>query len=102
MMITGFRLGGGATGTTFFLGLRADQVALGLPSGAKSASSGYTTVTNVQKAVDCLVKGTNCAAYKPTAKHTEFRGLMTWSINWDKADGFNFSRPHRTYLNQLA
>lgn len=99
MMITGFDAGRDAN--NHFPGLRPDQLAFGLPSGNKSASSGFTSVQVAQDAVSCLVNGTNCGSYKPAQTYPEFRGLMTWSINWDRHDGYNFSRPHRQFLDSL-
>ncbi|TQV84343.1 PKD domain-containing protein [Aliikangiella coralliicola] len=97
MLITGFDA---ASSDNPFPGLNPSQVAFGLPSGGSSASSGYTTPANVHKALDCLIKLTQCGTYQPGQAYTHFRGLMTWSINWDASDGYNFSTPHRAYLNQ--
>ena len=35
------------------------------------------------------------------AGYRGMRGLMTWSINWDRFANFDFSRNHRAYLNAL-
>ena len=99
MLLTGFALGGNAQ--KVFPGLRADQVAIGLPSGTRSASSGYTAPADVQRALNCLTRATDCGAYRPSATYPALRGLMSWSINWDRADNFNFSGAHRTFLNNL-
>ena len=97
MLLTGFNA---ASSNNFFPGLRASQVAIGLPSGSRSASTGYTTAAEVHKALDCLLKLSQCGSYQPQQAYPDFRGLMTWSINWDEADGHQFSSPHRNYLNQ--
>lgn len=99
MMITGFQAG--ADSTNNFIGLRDDQLAIGLPSGNSSASSGFTTTKAAQDAVSCLVELRNCGSYVPANAHPDFRGLMTWSINWDAFDGYNFSVPHRAHLDSL-
>ncbi|MVN89455.1 chitinase [Deinococcus sp. HMF7620] len=99
MLLTGFNLGGNPNKR--FPGLRADQVAIGLPSGTRSAGSGYTTPADVQRAVTCLTSGGNCGSYRPGTTYPALRGLMTWSINWDRADGLNFSGAHRPFLNTL-
>lgn len=99
MMITGFNAGGDELNA--FPGLRPDQLAFGLPSGNKSASSGFTSVQVAQDAVSCLVTGTRCGSYQPAQTYPQFRGLMTWSINWDRYDGYNFSAPHRQFLDSL-
>ncbi|MCW8879691.1 MAG: chitinase [Kangiellaceae bacterium] len=98
MLLTGFNAGGDVN--NHFPGLRQDQVAFGLPSGTSSASSGYTTPTEVQRALDCLIKRLQCGSYQPAQSYADFRGLMTWSINWDAFHNFEFSTPHRAYLDQ--
>ena len=96
MLIEGFTYG-----TNTFAGLRPDQVAFGVPSGSSSANSGFTTATDVNNALDCLTKLQNCGTIKPNAAYPSFRGVMTWSINWDKHDGFNFSGPIAPHLHGL-
>ncbi|MDF5752765.1 glycoside hydrolase family 18 protein [Spongiactinospora sp. TRM90649] len=97
MLLAGFPVAGGAT----FPPLRQDQVAFGLPA-AQYAGNGFTSVAEVQKAVDCLAKGTNCGTYKPrSGTNPGLRGLMTWSINWDRYNNFEFSRNHRRHLDSL-
>ena len=98
MMITGFAAG--RDPSNFFPGLRADQVAFGLPATAGAAGSGQTDAAAVHRALDCLIKLSNCGSYRPARAHPDFRGLMTWSINWDRFGAGAFSRPHRTYLDQ--
>lgn len=97
MMITGFAAGQDANNV--FPGLRADQVAIGLPATAGAASSGQTDAANVQKSLDCLIKLQQCGSYTPAIARTDFRGLMTWSINWDEFENGAFSTPHRAYLD---
>jgi chitinase len=95
MVLAGFPVRGDAT--KVFPGLRQDQVAIGLPASV-NAGNGFTSVAEVQKALDCLMKGANCGSYKPRAVYPNLRGLMTWSVNWDRYNGFEFSRSHRAYL----
>jgi chitinase len=99
MLIEGFPLNYGSAGS--FVGLRPDQVAFGVPSGTSSANSGYATPTAVKNAVSCMVALTNCGSIKPSQAYPTFRGVMTWSINWDKHDGYNFSAPVGPYLHSL-
>jgi chitinase len=88
------------TGFTF-PGLREDQIAFGLPA-APFAGNGYTTPAQVHQALDCLVKGTNCGGYTLRGgRSAAFRGLMTWSINWDRFNGNEFMNSHEPYLNSL-
>ena len=97
MMITGFPAG--RDPNNFFPGLRPDQVAFGLPASAGAANSGQTPPAVVHQALDCLIKRANCGSYLPAQAHSDFRGLMTWSITWDAASDFGFSGPHRAYLD---
>ncbi|MBD8524590.1 PKD domain-containing protein [Pseudomarimonas arenosa] len=97
MMITGFAAG--RNPSNHFPGLRADQVAIGLPASAGAAGSGQTSAAAVHAALNCLIKRTQCGSYQPSSARTDFRGLMTWSINWDEFAGRAFSGPHRAYLD---
>ncbi len=85
----------------FFPGLRPDQIAVGLPA-AVSAGNGYTSPADVQTAVNCLVKGSGCGSYTLRGGTSpNFRGLMTWSINWDRYYGWEFQNSHEPFLNAL-
>lgn len=99
MLIEGFPLANGTAGN--FAGLHPDQVALGMPSGPRAAGSGQATTADINKAVDCLVKRTNCGSNSPLAAYADFRGVMTWSINWDVKDGRIFSVPVGNHLKAL-
>ncbi|MGH3735036.1 MAG: chitinase [Micromonosporaceae bacterium] len=88
------------TGHTF-PGLREDQIAFGLPA-AVSAGNGYTTPAQVHQALDCLVKAVNCGGYALRGgRSPALRGLMTWSINWDRYYSWEFQNSHEPYLNAL-
>lgn len=89
MLVEGFKLADG----TQFAPLRDDQVAYGLPSGPSSANSGQAPTQNILDALDCATKGTKCGTVVPTKLYPNFGGVMTWSINWDEHDGYNFSGP---------
>ncbi|MCF6434911.1 Ig-like domain-containing protein [Pseudoalteromonas sp. MMG022] len=97
MLIEGFELADG----TQFMPLRDDQVAIGLPSGPQSANSGQAPIGNITAALDCLIKGVSCSSIVPSKLYPNFGGVMTWSINWDKYDGYNFSKPIGDKLDQL-
>ncbi len=99
MLIEGFRTNNN-TGPVFS-GLRPDQVALGLPSGPSSANSGQASSATIANALNCLTRLQNCGTIRPQQAYPSFRGVMTWSINWDRRDGYNFSRPVRATLNTL-
>lgn len=99
MLIEGFRTNNN-TGVVFN-GLRPDQVAFGLPSGPSSANSGQASSATIANALNCLTRLQSCGTIRPQQAYPTFRGVMTWSINWDRRDGFNFSRPVRATLNTL-
>jgi chitinase len=99
MLIEGFPLANGTAGT--FKGLRPDQVALGLPSGPRAAGSGQATTGDINRAVSCLALRTNCGSVVPVSAYGDFRGVMTWSINWDVKDGRIFSIPVGNHLKSL-
>ena len=56
----------------------------------------------MQQALTCLTRNTSCGGYtlRGGAKPA-LRGLMTWSINWDRFYGWEFSRSHEPFLNAL-
>lgn len=88
------------TGRTF-PGLRPDQIGIGLPA-AVSAGNGYTPPAQVQQAVNCLVKGSGCGGYTLRGGTSpDLRGLMTWSVNWDRYYGWEFMNSHEPFLNSL-
>jgi len=97
MLLTGFKVAG--TNLTF-PALRQDQVLIGLPANV-NAGGGFTSVADVQSAMNCLIKAQGCTTYQPAAAWSNLRGLMTWSINWDQFNNFEFSKNHRQYLDQL-
>ncbi|RYZ95002.1 MAG: chitinase, partial [Moraxellaceae bacterium] len=99
MLLTGFKVAG--TNLTF-PALRQDQILLGLPANV-NAGGGFTSVGEVHSALNCLIKLQGCGSYKPhtTTGWKDLRGVMTWSINWDKFNNFEFSTNHRKYLDSL-
>jgi chitinase len=81
--------------------LRADQVGLGLPASPSGAGSGYVAPSVVNQALDCLATATNCGSYKPAAKYPTIRGAMTWSINWDASNGYQWANTVGGHLSAL-
>ncbi|NGO74676.1 chitinase [Streptomyces sp. YC504] len=94
MLLTGFPVAGNAD--RVFPALRPDQVAIGLPAST-NAGNGHTSPAEVNKALDCLTKKTNCGSYQTHGTWPALRGLMTWSINWDRFNGWEFSRNFDAY-----
>jgi chitinase len=99
MLLTGFKVAG--TNLTF-PALRQDQVLIGLPANV-NAGGGFTSVADVHSAMNCLIKLQGCTTYQPRTSTgwRDLRGLMTWSINWDKFNNSEFSTNHRAYLDKL-
>ena len=82
-------------------GLRPDQVALGLPTSASAAGSGYVSPSVVNAALDCLATGNNCGSFKPSATYPTIRGAMAWSVNWDVSNSSNFANTVGGHLSAL-
>ena len=82
-------------------GLRADQVALGLPSTPKAASSGYVSTDVISKAVTSLVNGTSSGSFTAPKAYPTFRGVMTWSINWDATNNYAWAKSMDSLMDSL-
>ncbi|MYS85612.1 glycoside hydrolase family 18 protein [Embleya scabrispora] len=95
MLLTGFPVAGNTNNV--FPALRPEQVAIGMPASVQ-AGNGWVSTTEVNKALDCLTKGTNCGGYTPHGVRPNLRGLMTWSINWDRFNNLEFSRNFDNYF----
>ncbi|WP_425356969.1 chitinase [Streptomyces inhibens] len=72
-------------------GLDPSQVGIGVPASARAAGSGYVPPSVVNAALDCLTQGTHCGSFKPSKTYPGLRGAMTWSTNWDAANGNEFA-----------
>ncbi|MFJ3519489.1 MULTISPECIES: chitinase [unclassified Streptomyces] len=95
MLLTGFPVAGNTA--RVFPALRPDQVAIGLPA-TTNAGNGHTSPAEVTRALNCLTKKTDCGAYQTHGTWPGLRGLMTWSINWDRFGGWEFSRNFDAYF----
>lgn len=74
------------------MGLRPDQVGLGLPSVPQAApAGGYLQPSQIVRVLDCLEAGTDCAGFSPQQPYGPIGGVMTWSINWDATNGYAFA-----------
>lgn len=99
MLLAGFPVAGNPNAV--FPPLREDQVAFGAPASV-SAGNGYVAPAGVQAAVSCLVRGQSCGSYTPrSGTNPDFRGLMTWSINWDRYYNWEFRLNHGPFLKAL-
>ncbi|GGN76717.1 chitinase [Streptomyces albiflavescens] len=95
MLLTGFPVAGDANNV--FPPLRPDQIAIGMPAST-NAGNGYVSPTEVNKTLDCLTKKTNCGSYATHGTWPALRGLMTWSINWDRYGSWEFSKNFDGYF----
>jgi chitinase len=82
-------------------GLSPSQVGLGLPASSSAAGSGYVAPSVVDNALDCLATKSNCGSFVPPQTWPGIRGAMTWSINWDASNGYNFADTVAPYLSTL-
>ncbi|WP_128801784.1 MULTISPECIES: glycoside hydrolase family 18 protein [unclassified Streptomyces] len=95
MLLTGFPVAGDANNV--FPPLRPDQVAIGMPASV-NAGNGYVAPAEVTKTLDCLTKKTNCGSYPTHGSWPAMRGLMTWSVNWDRYSNWEFQRTFDGYF----
>ncbi|MGW2846308.1 chitinase [Streptomyces sp. NPDC001274] len=97
MLLTGFPVAGDQT--KVFPPLRPEQVAIGLPASTQ-AGNGHTSPAEVTKALNCLTKKTDCGSYATHGTWPALRGLMTWSINWDRFNNGEFSKNFDAYFKR--
>ncbi|MFG2274837.1 chitinase [Streptomyces chartreusis] len=95
MLLTGFPVAGNANNV--FPPLRPDQIAIGMPAST-NAGNGHVPPAEVTKTLDCLTKKTNCGSYATHGTWPALRGLMTWSINWDRYSNWEFQRTFDGYF----
>ncbi|WP_030991993.1 chitinase [Streptomyces sp. NRRL WC-3744] len=95
MLLTGFPVAGDPNNV--FPPLRPDQVAIGMPAST-NAGNGYVSPSEVTKALDCLTKRTNCGSYATHGTWPALRGLMTWSVNWDRYANWEFQKNFDAYF----
>lgn len=104
MLLYGFPVAGNAN--NIFPALKEEQVMIGLPATAAAApSGGYINPTEMKKALDYLIKGVSYGGQYKLANgkgYPGFRGLMTWSVNWDAKSNFEFSNNYRAYFDGLT
>lgn len=101
MLLNGFPIAGNSGNV--FPALRADQVIIGLPAAQGAApSGGYIAPSEMRKALDYLTKGIPYGGSYQLSNpngYPGFRGLMTWSVNWDAQNGYEFSNSYRPYFS---
>jgi chitinase len=82
-------------------GLSPSQVGLGLPASPSAAGGGYVSPSLVNSALDCLAARASCGSFVPSAAYPAIRGAMTWSINWDASNGYNFANTVAPHLASM-
>lgn len=82
-------------------GLSPSQIGLGLPASKSAAKHGYLAPSLVDNALGCLATGHGCSGFAPPATWPTIAGAMTWSINWDAANGYEFLRTVSPYLQSM-
>ncbi|PJJ60567.1 Ig-like domain-containing protein [Hymenobacter chitinivorans] len=103
MLLKGFPVARNAA--NFFPALRQDQVAFGLPATGTGAApaGGYVTPADVTKALNYLVKGISYGGqYVLNTTYPNLRGIMTWSVNWDKTQGYPFVTNAYNFFSTLG
>ncbi|MEU1048229.1 glycoside hydrolase family 18 protein [Streptomyces sp. NPDC005897] len=95
MLLTGFPVAGDANNV--FPPLRPDQVAIGMPAST-NAGNGHVSPAEVTKSLNCLTKKTDCGSYATHGTWPALRGLMTWSINWDRYSNWEFQKNFDAYF----
>ncbi|WP_371497169.1 glycosyl hydrolase family 18 protein [Kitasatospora sp. NBC_00374] len=96
MLLKGFPVAGNTA--NMFPALAPSQLAIGMPA-TTNAGNGYVAPAEVNKALDCLTRTVDCGGYVPrSGAQPGLRGLMTWSINWDRFGGREFSRNFDGYF----
>lgn len=82
-------------------GLRPDQVALGVPSTSQAASSGYVSNDIIKTALNSMVYGTSSGSFTPPRAYPTLRGVMTWSINWDATNKYEWGKAMAAAMDAL-
>ncbi|MEU0007397.1 glycosyl hydrolase family 18 protein [Streptomyces sp. NPDC006314] len=95
MLLTGFPVAGDVNNV--FPPLRPDQVAIGMPAST-NAGNGHVAPSEVTRTLDCLTRKTNCGSYAPHGTWPALRGLMAWSVNWDRYSNWEFRKNFDAYF----
>jgi hypothetical protein len=104
MLLGGFNVKSEA-GLIFFPPLPPEKVVIGLPAAPEAAGTGFTTDSVIHAALDYLYMGKSFGGKYHIADprgYPRFRGLMTWSINWDLYRNQVWSKAQRAYLDNIV
>ena len=82
-------------------GLRPDQLAIGVPSMASAAGSGYIPPDSLKEVVNSLVNKKPLDGFTPPREYKTLRGVMTWSINWDATQNYAWAKSMSALMSSL-
>ena len=82
-------------------GLRADQLAIGVPAMESGAGSGYISTDNLEAVVNSLVFKKQLDGFTPPKEYKTLRGVMTWSINWDATQNYAWAKAMSKLMSNL-
>lgn len=74
------------------------KVAIGLPATPQAAQNGYLEPRQVYSAISMLRTGERGAGSAPGTPYRYLGGLMTWSIQWDSLQAYQFMENGRQIL----
>lgn len=88
-----------------FPALAPDQVAIGVPSCTGAAGSGIASVDDVVTALKYLISGEKPSGISYTLSkaggYPDFRGVMTWSVNWDCSNNYALANAVQNYYKTI-
>ncbi len=102
MLLRGFPVQGDPN--NIFPPLMPEQIVIGLAAWPSAVNGGYTSPVEVKKALNYLARGESFGGdycLHDSVNYAAFRGVMTWSINWDAANQHEFSNAIRFCLDAL-
>jgi chitinase len=103
MLLQGFPIAGNPN--NMFPPLDPCQVAPGIPAAVGAApSGGYIPPAEMKKALDYLINGVSFGGtyqLQNPSGYPELAGLMTWSINWDVQNNYEFSTQYDPFLDAM-
>lgn len=101
MLLNGFSNSGKT-----FPPLAGDQIAIGIPSCTGAAGSGIVSMDDALKAMKYLITGVKPAdisyQIKTASGYPDFRGIMTWSVNWDRSNNDALATTFGNYYNEIG
>jgi chitinase len=103
MLLHGFPVHGHSGG--IFPPLKPEQIVIGMASLPDAVTNGYAAPSELQKALNYLIKGESFGGSyvrQSAVNYSSLRGVMTWSINWDAVNHDQFSSAIHSHLDTLS